>query len=252
MATLREPAHAALWGSDHPALGSVAVTGVDGEAAVALSAGLHPKPYPHLDPNEDAVLAAIGWRCRLLAVADGHNGFDAAAGALRGLRRELDRLDAVGEPDAALDAFADAALLGVREALKRADPDHRRSRTALSLLISVGGRVHVRQWGDTAALHVRASKARLLASPAPFLSPQGEQPRRATVAVRPDDLIIAASDGLSTYLGNGWVRRVGAMVAGVPDLEEAVRGLVDAAFTGGAGDHVGLGIMVAGPRPQPA
>jgi hypothetical protein len=117
-----EPAHAVLLGADHPSLGSVAVTGAAGQAVVALTAGMHPKPYPHLDPNEDAILAAVGDRCRLLAVADGHNGFDAAAGAIRGLRGALDTLAAAAaEPSGAVEELAAVAIKGVREALSDVD-----------------------------------------------------------------------------------------------------------------------------------
>jgi serine/threonine protein phosphatase PrpC len=66
-----------LRGREHLELGAVDVVG-EGPAAVAISLGGAPKPYAHQDPNEDAVLFATGRAGTLLAVADGHNGFEAA------------------------------------------------------------------------------------------------------------------------------------------------------------------------------
>jgi serine/threonine protein phosphatase PrpC len=249
LAKARAPAPVALLGADHPDLGSVAVRRIDAEAVVALSAGRYPKPYPHLDANEDAALAAIGERCRLLAVADGHNGFDAAAGAIRGLQDALGRLDsAAADPAAAIAACARAAVRGVREALRGVAGPRRGSRTALTVALIVPGGAHIRQWGDTAGLRLRDGRARLLAPPAPFLSVRGEEPAGAEVRVRPDDLLVAASDGLTTYLGHDWTERVADVVSAPKDLEDAARGLVDAAFRGGAGDHVAVGLVFAGPE----
>lgn len=239
--------HAALLGADHPELGSVAVTAVDAEAVVALSAGKYPKPYPHLDPNEDAILAAVGGGCRLLAVADGHNGFDAAGGAIRGVRGALDLLElAAADPWRVLEELEAAAVEGLRTALSDVAPVRRGSRTALTIALALPDAVHLLQWGDTAGLRVRRGKGKLLVPSAPFLSAYGEVPDRASQRLRTNDLLVVASDGLSTYLGDGWERRVGQLVGASADLETAARSLVEAACAGGAGDHVAVGVMVAG------
>jgi len=60
---------AALWGDEHTELGEIAVAPLLPQAAVALSRGKFPKGYPHLDPNEDAVLAATDGANWLLPVA---------------------------------------------------------------------------------------------------------------------------------------------------------------------------------------
>jgi serine/threonine protein phosphatase PrpC len=57
----------------------------EGPAAIAISIGGAEKRYSHTDPNEDVVFFAIGSAGSLLAVADGHNGFEASEVALEHL-----------------------------------------------------------------------------------------------------------------------------------------------------------------------
>ncbi len=94
---------AALWGDEHTELGEMAVAPLRPSAAVALSRGKFPKGYPHLDPNEDAVLAATDGVTWLLAVADGHNGFDAARAAVAALQTGAAAIlkAAAGDPESA-------------------------------------------------------------------------------------------------------------------------------------------------------
>ena len=68
---------ALLRGREHVEIGAVS-TIAEGRAAVAISPGGAPKAYAHTDPNEDAALFAFGPEGVLLAVADGHWGFEAA------------------------------------------------------------------------------------------------------------------------------------------------------------------------------
>jgi serine/threonine protein phosphatase PrpC len=246
-----------LWGADHPQRGSVELAGIDQETAIALSAGLYPKPYASFDPNEDVVFTAVGQRWRLLAVADGHYGCDAAAGAVRGLQMVVDRLDgAVDLPSAGVRLLADAAITGVRHAIRRADTRRRESRTALTIVLIGPQAMHICQWGDTAALRVRGDKAKLLAPPGHFLSPAGEPPKCVAVRVRADDRVVVVSDGVTDYLGRQWVRQIGHTLGAHTGIDHAARALVKAAFAGGAGDHVAVGVMFAGPgsrreRPRP-
>jgi hypothetical protein len=75
---------ALLRGRHHLEIGAVGEAALDSVAA-ALSRGGAEKPYPHVDPNEDAALVASGARGSLVAVADGHWGH-------RGAERALERL----------------------------------------------------------------------------------------------------------------------------------------------------------------
>lgn len=72
---------ALLRGPEHAVLGGIAAIAEDA-LAIALSQGGAAKRYPHREPNED--FAGFAWSewGAVLAVADGHQGADAAAVAL--------------------------------------------------------------------------------------------------------------------------------------------------------------------------
>jgi serine/threonine protein phosphatase PrpC len=72
---------ALLRGREHVELGAIDVV-AEGCAAIAISLGGARKRYSHVDPNEDAALLALGPAGTLVAVADGHHGFEAAEVAL--------------------------------------------------------------------------------------------------------------------------------------------------------------------------
>jgi serine/threonine protein phosphatase PrpC len=72
---------AILRGSESQIIGGVSVIS-EGIAAISLSQGGFKKRYSHTDPNEDAAAFALGEAGVLLAVADGHNGCDAAESAI--------------------------------------------------------------------------------------------------------------------------------------------------------------------------
>ncbi len=124
-------------GREHTELGVFGAVG-EGALAVAISRGGFAKQYAFVDPNEDAAAFALGRAGWLLAVADGHSGFEAAEVALEHL---LDSpaphwTDSSGPPAAAswrrhaLAALADAAvhIAGERR-------EGSRSRTTLTLAL---------------------------------------------------------------------------------------------------------------------
>ena len=130
---------ALLRGREHATLG---VYGAIAEAnvAIAISRGGFAKQYGYIDPNEDAAMFAWGERGVLLAVADGHSGFEAAEVAVEHLLENPapNWTEASGPPNAdawqrhALAALADAAvqILGERR-------EGSRSRTTLTLALAV-------------------------------------------------------------------------------------------------------------------
>jgi len=75
-----------LLGRDYPELGPLGIAGLPTGGALALSRGALPKPYPHLDPNEDGALLVETQRGMLLAIADGYNGVAACELALAAAR----------------------------------------------------------------------------------------------------------------------------------------------------------------------
>jgi len=68
---------ALLRGREHLELGAVELV-AEGRAAIALSRGGALKRYAHTDLNEDCAAFARGHHGLLLAVADGHSGFEAS------------------------------------------------------------------------------------------------------------------------------------------------------------------------------
>ncbi len=90
MSDLQE--EAVLWGEDHVEYGEYGIEALGQDVALGISRGALPKPYWALDPNEDAVTAAIGREATLIACADGHNGFDSVRPAIESVRKSI------GEP----------------------------------------------------------------------------------------------------------------------------------------------------------
>jgi len=85
------PSIAILRGSEAEIVGGVSVIS-EGNAAISLSRGGYKKRYAHTDPNEDGAAFALGEAGVLLAVADGHNGCNAAEATLAELMRRAGTL----------------------------------------------------------------------------------------------------------------------------------------------------------------
>lgn len=236
-----------LWGDEHPELERVADARVDERTAVALSRGRYPKPYPHVDANEDAVLAACGPAGRLLAVADGHFGFDAARAALTAVAERAPAL--VGEsadpPADGLTETCRAAREAVAAVVAPLEPPRGDSRTALTLALVTGEYLHVATYGDTSCVRERAGRGKAVGEEGwPFLGPEVGTPPIDRVRLRRRDRVAVASDGLTTYLGRDWVARTAAVLAAGSDPRRVVRHLVELAMDGGAGDHIGVGVAL--------
>jgi serine/threonine protein phosphatase PrpC len=238
-----------LWGDQHGDLGATAVEEVGPHLAIALSAGRFPKRYGSVDANEDAVLAATAPQGWLLAVADGHLGFDAACGAIGAVQRVVAALftKAGSDGSAAVAAAFGAAREGVRDALDRAADEGRQgSRTALSVVLAVGDRLHTATLGDTAVLLVPGRGAirrpKLLSDAAPFLGPGTSLPAPRQAPLRPGDAVVAVSDGVTMFLGRRWQQQVKEIVERTVTPRDTARAMVEAAFAAGAGDHVSVGV----------
>jgi len=235
-----------LWGPDYEALGEIGLEAVTPSLAVALSRGRYPKGYPHLDPNEDGVLAAAAGQAAVLAVVDGHNGFDAARVALETVRREVPALLAAAarSEEAAMRRCLDAVERAVREASAGWEGKREASGTALCLALVSESRLTVACRGDCAALVVRGGRARRVAGEAAFLGPEfgRDDPAMGQAGLRWGDKVVVASDGVAEFLGRGWRRRVADVAQGVGPADLARR-LVEAAFKGGAGDNIAVGVL---------
>ena len=231
----------ALWGDEHPDLGNVAVAALDPGMALALSRGRFPKAYRHVDPNEDAALAVSGPGGRLLAVADGHNGFEAARAAVEAVAQKAPALlDRGTDPEAALRTVFATAGRAIAAAVAGAPGPRRSSRTALSLVLIGESEAWTATLGDTAVIRVRGDRTKLLSDELPFLGPNSPAPPVEAVKLRERDRLLVVSDGVIDFLGTSWATRLGEAVAAAPGAERCARQLVDLALAGGAGDNVAV------------
>lgn len=238
-----------LWGPDHVELGEVAVRDAAEGVALALTRGLQPKSYGYLDPNEDVAAVSVGDRAALLVVADGHNGAEASTVAVRTV---LDRLGDDPPPadldDPDLVRLFHAAGQAVRSATAGLGRVRRESRTTLTLALLAGRRLQWASLGDSALFLVGAGGGRELTSPEPrFVGPSlttGAIDRllgRGTVEVGHGDWVVLVTDGFTNFVrGAVPADAAAAVLRDLHDAGEAVRGLVDLAGGGGAGDNVAV------------
>lgn len=237
----------ALWGEDHPQLGQRAVQSLDEGCAVGLSAGRLPKSYGHLDPNEDAILALADGDRRLLAVADGHNGANAARAALEGILDVAQRGLAGQKPDDLVSALLRAGADAVTTHIAGCAPPRDESRCALSIAVVADGRVLAATWGDTTVARVRPGKragVQELTGSTGFLGPNPKLPRVSKGRHRPGDAVVVCSDGITDFLGTRWREQLQESVERSSSAAGAVRELMERACLGGAGDHLSVGVYL--------
>ena len=238
---------AVLWGKDHIALNQVAVEAVGPRAAVALSRGRHRKAYRYIDPNEDAAVAVVGPRATLLAVADGHNGWPATEAAITRILNSFgdDPPPADVDDDRMVEIFHDAsnAILDVTEGPDAENPD---SRTTLVVALVAGRRLQWASFGDSAVYSVTGAAAASLAKPQHRFVGY-PMPRhvvemildRGTVDIPEGAWVVLASDGFVDF-AHPFPTEI---IANATDPQEVARGLVEAAFDGGAGDIVAVAVV---------
>lgn len=243
---------ATLWGREHVAYGDVAVRAPGARLAVALTRGLHPKPYRWTDPNEDVVAAVAGERAALLVVADGHNGAAASEVAVRGV------LDAYGQDPPPAD-IGDRDLVRLFHDLSWAvlaatdflDAERRESRTTLSLALVTAGAVQWAALGDSPVVVAGPGGAAEVTRPTthflgwPYTPGHVHQLLQRGVVPLPDGAWVAVlSDGFSNFTGGlDTARAVGAVTSTAEGPEAAAAGLVRAALRGGAGDNVAVAVL---------
>lgn len=130
---------ALLRGREHARLGVYGAI-AEGPLAISISRGGFLKQYAYVDPNEDAVAFAAGPRGLLLAVADGHSGFEAAEVALEHLLENpaAHWTETTGPPSA--EAWRRHALAALADAAVQIGTERRggsRSRTTLTLALAI-------------------------------------------------------------------------------------------------------------------
>jgi serine/threonine protein phosphatase PrpC len=237
---------AVLLGPDHTRLDESAVRSIGLRSAIGLSRGRFPKGYPQVDPNEDAAAAYTNGDRWLMAVADGHGGAAAAEAVVQAIASHARSLLAE-QPERATRAamvLAARAVLEVNAGLGGSQS----SRTALTVASICGNVAHHTGAGDSAMYVVAGRRVRRVDTPAPFLGAGDEtEPPVYRVPLRRVGAVILATDGLTDFLGHNWRHAIRAACAPSPDATAGA--LMEAAFTGGAGDNVAVAVWQRGHRP---
>ncbi len=239
-----------LLGSDHTELGEIATAQLGPDIAIALSRGKFPKGYAYLDDNEDAVLAATDGATRLLAVADGHSGFDAARASLEALHAAAPTLLEMAKSDleaAARHGFT-LARHAIAAALAELEEPRRSSRTALVIGLAGKERAAVACLGDTRAILRSDRRARsLVGGFSPFLDAGTtlDELESLSLNLGAGDQLVLLSDGLSDFLGAKWLRKLDDLGKDAGSPLEFVTSAVQRAFVGGAGDNISIGVLVS-------
>jgi serine/threonine protein phosphatase PrpC len=210
-------------------------TVAEGPAAIAISIGGREKTYSHLDPNEDAALFAIGPQGILVAVADGHRGFEASEVALDHLASDLAaQWTQSGEVDSASwERHVLAVLWDANERILRElfNTEKQGSRTTLALALLIPERdllLHA-SIGDSHIFQARAEGVEGLAL---FASEDDKTAFLGHASQTPEGLREKCAIGYRTLAGTRAVvlatDGLSERGVGVPDPEAAVAEVVEA------------------------
>jgi serine/threonine protein phosphatase PrpC len=207
------PTIAVLRGSESQTIGGVSVV-AEGSAAISLSQGGFAKRYRHTDPNEDAAAFALGESGLLLAVADGHNGCDAAelaidelllrSGAL--LTRERSTDDGWWQKVAleTIDAIQTALVARITQGVR----GHSRTTLALALVLPGADLLAFASLGDSHIFRVCGGEVvdlgthpdglyRFLGNPADDLGSLAKNSVVGVESLANTSAIVLATDGIS-------------------------------------------------------
>lgn len=244
-----------LWGDQHIEPGKIEVCSLGSGVALAISKGGAQKEYPHTDPNEDVVAAAIGERGTLLMCADGHNGFEASREAVTSV------LEQVGD-DPSPEDFDDASLVSLfyeaGEAVQRctgaAGCRNRHSRATLTIAFLAPPALQWASMGDSSLFIVSDDDCRLLGKHESLyvgwpMAPDhvSESLRRGRENLPPRSWIVVATDGLTEFVGyEASVEALRELVQEVAPAPGLAREIVKLAFDAGAGDNVAVAVAAAG------
>jgi serine/threonine protein phosphatase PrpC len=233
---------ALLFGSDHPGLGEVAVTALGDHLAIGLSRGRFPKGYSHVDPNEDAVFAATNGTASVFAVADGHNGFDAAQAALEAIAAAAPQV--LGAPLAlGVERLVTVAADRVRSVVSRLQPPRNKSGTALTVCVTRAGEMATATLGDSGYAIAAKRRVRTKLGQSRFLASTTDvaQVEIDALSLPKQGLVVAASDGLFDFARDTLAAELRDPSGTTP--EGTVANLIELAGRGGAGDHLSIAVL---------
>jgi serine/threonine protein phosphatase PrpC len=233
---------ALLLGSDHPDLGEIAVETISDDFAIGLSRGRFPKGYPHVDPNEDAAFAAADDSAVVFAVADGHNGFDAARAAMEGIADTTPQVLAA-PATLAVERLLTVAIDRVGSAVPPLASPRNKSGAALTIGFARGGEMTTATLGDSGYALATKRRVRLNVGRARFLTPATDPTSVPieTVSLPSGSLIVAASDGVFDFASDALGTHLRSPVAG--NAADIAADIIDLAGQAGAGDHLSVAVL---------
>lgn len=239
-----------LSGPEHVDYGAVEGAVVAPGVAVAISRGLHPKPYRWTDPNEDVVAAVAGPRATLLVVADAHNGALSSQVAVRTVLEELTDDPPPELDDPILVALFHRVSAAVLAATREANDEERReSRTTLSLALVSPRRLCWAAMGDSPVFVAEGDVGlELTRGDHAFVGWPMTAARvdrllqRGRGALGAGAWVAVTSDGFSNFCDPGAADAVAKILAGAPDALAGARGVIEHAFAAGAGDNVAAAV----------
>lgn len=227
-----------LLGRDFPDLGPLALAHFPHTGgALALSRGLHPKPYRHTDPNEDGALLFQDGDAALLAVADGYNGATACERALEAVRGSAPSLlirDADGFETRVLEL-----VRSVAKDLSAVAP----SCTCLLIVVLVEGTCNFASFGDSSLFRASSSAALNVANELNLRPTFGSRPLprglwAGSFEREPGERIAAVTDGITNFVPSP--EKIHALLRDSVDDAAAATAIARAALNGGAGDNVAV------------
>ena len=231
---------ALLLGEDHTELGEVAIREVTPNLVIGISRGRFPKGYAHVDPNEDAVFAASDGATTILAVADGHHGFDASRAAVTAIAQTAPT--ATIEPaETIARILAEAAIRAVAATVPLLAAPRNTSRTSLTICVIADETAAAVTIGDTACYRAARRRATRIGTDSEFLSPKTKLAsiQTETTQVQRNAAIVVTTDGLIDFAVDPETLIRSTAKLGASDAAER---LVEAAFAGGAGDNIAVAL----------
>lgn len=232
---------ALLLGSDHTDLEESAIVEITADVAIGISRGRFPKGYPHVDPNEDAVFASTDGITTVLAVADGHRGFDAAHAAITAIAAHA-ASTVTFAPKIIVRQLVEVAIDAAVADLSAHPSPRDASGTSLTICAIDASSLAAATLGDTSCHVATKRRSKRIGGDTPFLSPVSD-PTTIDIAEKPlgaATAVIVTSDGFTDFAAN-----VGASLrtAATKSAPRGVEHLVAAAFTGGAGDNIAVAVL---------
>lgn len=234
-----------LRGRDYPTLGPLATAAFPDGGAIALSRGAYPKPYFHLDPNEDGALLLRDDRAALLCVVDGHNGVQASEVALETVLGRA--ADLIASSPAQFETRVTELVLEVATALA----SERRSRSSLLLATLRGDRCLWASFGDCALF--RSARRDVQNRENDLVLGRDLRARvlppelwAGSLRCEPGERIALTSDGVPNFISDP--ERITGILRDASNDAVAATTLARTALEAGAGDNVAVATIGAYPR----